>query len=210
MRIIASMIDPRKVTDFNRSPSELEEFMLFSVVVAGKNAFTQAQKLNDFLNIFNGYTPFGAIRTMDMDGSLDHFLRSVKMGQYERIGTAFRGLARYFRYDDDTMRYHPLHDVPIKYLEVFKGIGMKTARFFAMHTRPHQRFACLDTHILKWLGEKGHEVPKMTPRGEKYLTLEQIYLGYCDEMQKSPEALDLEIWNSKHEVKVGKDFLIPA
>lgn len=50
------MIDPRTVTNFDRTPEE-------------------------FLGPWKsrGYTPFGAIRTMDMDGTLTEFLRSVKM-----------------------------------------------------------------------------------------------------------------------------------
>lgn len=197
------MIDPKTVTNFERTPQELEEFMLFSIVVAGKNAFVQANKLDEFINKFHGggYTPFGVIRTMDMDGTLDFFLRSVKMGQYNRVGTAFRGLAHFFRYNDASDRHSPLKDVPIKYLETFKGIGMKTARFFVMHTRPHQQHACLDTHILRWLGQKGHIVPKTTPQGDKYLALEKVFLDYCNQMGKLPAELDLAIWNEAHVVK---------
>lgn len=194
------MIDPRKVTNFERTDEELEEFMLFSVAVAGKGAFQQAAKVDEFIRKFHGggYTPFGVIRTMDMDGTLDFFLRSVKIGQYNRIGTAYRGLARFFKYNPDTDRHSPLRDVHIKYLETIKGVGMKTARFFAMHTRPHQQYACLDTHILRWLGEKGHIVPKTTPQGEKYLALEKVFLEYCNAMCKSPAELDLQIWNEAH------------
>ena len=193
------MIDPTKVTNFNRTPKEIEEFMLFSVVVAGKSAFQQAEKLHQFITKFdNSYSPFGVIRTMDMDGTLDFFLREVKMGQYDRIGTAFRALAHFYRHDENYERYHPLKEVSLKYLECIKGIGMKTARFFVLHTRQYQQVACLDTHILKWLGERGHEVPKSTPRGEKYLQLEKIFLDYCKDMGKLPSQLDLEIWNSKH------------
>ncbi len=48
------MIDPRKVTKFDRTPEELEEFLLFSVVVAGKGAFQQAKKLDEFIKLFHG------------------------------------------------------------------------------------------------------------------------------------------------------------
>jgi len=193
------MIDPRTVTKFERTPEELEEFLLFSVVVAGKSAFQQAQKLEAFLGpwIARGYTPFGAIRTMDMDGTLVDFLKQAKMGQYERISSAFRGLAHFFRFDNDNVRFHPLKSVPVRILESVKGIGMKTARFYVMHTRRGQQFACLDTHILQWLGEKGHEVPKTTPRGEKYLLLEKVFLDYCKEMNILPADLDLQIWNQR-------------
>jgi hypothetical protein len=85
------MIDPSKVTNFNRTPEELEEFLLFAIVVAGKSAYQQAEKLDRFLSKWtkHGYTPFGAIRTMDMDGTLEFFLKEVKMGQYQRISSAY-------------------------------------------------------------------------------------------------------------------------
>lgn len=191
------MIDPSKVTNFKRTDDELEEFLLFSIVVAGKNAYKQANKLDQFLSRWreNGYTPFGAIRTMDMDGTLVDFLKQVKMGQYQRISSAFRGVAYFFKYDKDNERYHPIYDVKVKHFECIKGIGMKTARFFVMHSRPNQQVACLDTHILRWLGMQGHEVPKTTPSGEKYLALEKIFLDYCNKLGMLPADLDLKIWN---------------
>ncbi len=189
------MIDPRKVTNFDRTHSELEEFLLFSIVVAGKNAFVQAGKLEEFLRPRHDdwNSPFGYIYELDKVGRLTERLKMVKMGQYERISTAFRGVSVFFFQD----KWLPQIDVSI--LECVKGIGMKTARFFAMHTRPNQEYACLDTHILRWLGEKGHIVPKTTPRGEQYLQLEKVFLSYCRIAEKTPAELDLDIWNSKHE-----------
>lgn len=199
------MIDPSKVTNFNRTPEELEEFLLFAIVVAGKSAYQQAEKLDKFIKKFTGggYTPFGVIRTMDMDGTLEFHLRDVKMGQYQRISSAFRGVADFFRYDSDNVRFHPLKSVPVRILESVKGIGMKTSRFFVMHSRRNNAYdyACLDTHILRWLGGKGHEVPKTTPSGAKYLELEKLFLDYANEMGMMPAALDLQIWN---EAQVGK------
>lgn len=195
------MINPSKVTNFNRTGEELEEFMLFSIVVAGKNAYQQAEKLEQLLEQGKPRTPFGWIRTMDMDTSLDYFLRSVKIGQYNRIASAFRGVAHFFKYNPDNDRHSPLKDIPINRLECIKGIGMKTARFFAIHSRSEQQYACLDTHILKWLGTKGHEVPKTTPQGEKYLRLETIFLNYCKQMNMTPAELDLSIWNEAQKNK---------
>jgi len=189
------MIDPRTVTQFDRTQAELEEFLLFSIVVAGKNAFVQAQKLHQFL-AFSTTSPFETIRYLDRNGLLDSALRSVKMGQYERIGNAFRGVANFFSGESNVTMSLPL-------LESIKGVGMKTSRFFFMHTLPNQQYACLDTHILQWLGEKGHEVPKMTPRGQKYLWLEQAFLAYCRELNMTPADLDLQIWNSRHEIKAS-------
>ena len=189
------MINPNEVTNFNRTQAELEEFLLFAIIVAGKGAFQQAKKLEAFLAPSHpDMSPFAYIRWLDEEGKLDEALRSVKMGQYHRIGTAFRAVANFFfRTSNVTLS--------IRLLESVKGIGMKTARFFFMHTMPGQQLACLDTHILKWLGEKGHEVPKTTPSGQKYLDLEKIFLAYCKDMNMLPADLDLQIWNSVHPKK---------
>ena len=44
------LIDPYKITNYKRSKNELEEFLLFCIVVAGKTAYIQAGKLEQFLN----------------------------------------------------------------------------------------------------------------------------------------------------------------
>lgn len=197
------MIDPRKVTDYNRSAVELEEFMLFAIVVAGKGAFQQATKLEQFLSLGKmmnlGNTPFEIVRNMDRNNMLVECLKCVKMGQYERITTAFRGVANVFGEKSNLT-------LSVRLVECIKGIGMKTARFFFMHTMPGQQYACLDTHILKWLSGLGYaDVPKTTPRGDKYLQLESIFLQHARHLGKTPAELDLEIWNSQHvEKKVSQ------
>mgnify|MGYP000890137236 CR=1 FL=1 len=200
------MIDPSKVTNFNRTRNELEEFILFSIVVAGKSAYQQAEKLEEFLYPWRiqGYSPFQAIYAMDADRhALTLFLKDVKMGQYQRISTAFRGIS-YFFFPTSLDKEHPLKIAQIKTLECVKGIGMKTARFFALHSRPNQYLACLDTHVLRWLGNKGHDVPKTTPSGARYLELEKLFLDYAKEMDMLPATLDLHIWNESQVGKVEK------
>src|SRR5580693_1832865 len=84
------MIDPCDVTNSSRSPAELEEFLLFCVVVAGKNADQQAAKLERFLG---GRRPFAFIRSSHREGKLDARLRDVRLGKYSLLGRGFRELA---------------------------------------------------------------------------------------------------------------------
>lgn len=191
------MIDPTNVTNFERTPAELEEFMLFSIVVAGKESNQQAKKLSEFLHYKGDTSPFGYIRQLDVFNTdyINRMLRQVKMGQYNRITTAFRGVAQFLKQAPD---YPILSWVTVENLQCIKGIGMKTARFFIMHSRANQKYACLDTHVLKWLAAKGHTVPKSTPQGDNYLQLEKVFLGYCEQLGKSPAELDLQIWNESH------------
>jgi len=184
------MIDPKNITNFNRTEAELQEFLLFCIVVAGKNSHQQAVKLDQFLNMggMGHLTPFQRILRVDSYGLLTAELMKVKMGQYTRIANAFREVAK----------LSSLSTVALDDLEKVKGIGSKTSRFFVMHSRPNQRVAVLDTHILKWLGTQLFiSVPKATPSDKKkYQWLEYCFLKLADLKGKTPAELDLEIWSS--------------
>src|SRR5271170_4511481 len=84
------MIDPNNVTNPARTAAELEEFLLFCVVVAGKNADQQAAKLESFLA---GRRPFAFIRASQREGKLEARLREVRLGKYALLGRSFRELA---------------------------------------------------------------------------------------------------------------------
>lgn len=179
------MINPSEPTNFNRTQSELEEFLLFCVVVAGKNAHQQAKKLDAFLSLENGATPFEKIRKMCQKHTLKQNLEIVKIGQYSRIANVFSVLSD-----------HDIYSLDLDFLETIKGIGLKTARFYIMNCVPSQNYAILDTHILKWLKLQGYNVPKSTPSRNKYLEIEQIFLNEAKKKTKTPLELDLEIWLS--------------
>ena len=181
------MIDPRDITKYNRTQSELEELLLFSVAVAGKTASTIAKQLDHFLSLERrGVTPFAKIRNMVQDKMLLNNLRKSKIGKYTVLSKAYKQLA--FANID-------LRKCEVKDLERFMGIGSKTSRFFILHTRPKVRLAVLDTHILKWMSGFIQGVPKSTPSKKKYLQLEQQFLNYCDSAHIEPAKLDLMIWN---------------
>lgn len=90
-----------------------------------------------------------------------------------------------------------LRECSIDDLISIKGIGRKTAAGFLLHTRPNQRFAVIDTHILKFLRDQGIMVPKSTPgkRSKKYLELEKNFLNLCDKYTLDVANLDLAVWN---------------
>ena len=94
------MIDPAKITNFNRTQSQLEEFLLFCIVVAGKNSKVQAAKLGEFLshlrrglgvqsaeenpNLIRPLSPFALINLARgfCEGGIRPALEKCKMGQY--------------------------------------------------------------------------------------------------------------------------------
>jgi thermostable 8-oxoguanine DNA glycosylase len=181
------MIDPTKPTNFNRTSSELEEWILFCVVVAGKSSFQQAQKLDAFLKLeTEGNSPFEKLQIMDKKGLLRYNLEQVKMGQYNRIEKVFRSLMPYM-----------ISTVTLDLLEQVPGIGPKTSRFFMLHSYPNQNIACLDTHILHWMREQGYDAPKSTPNLKKYKVLEVCFLHEANKRGMSPAELDIQIWNER-------------
>ena len=179
---------------------------MFAILVAGKGAEQQAKKLDAFLDTImsmgmgaEDYTPFDGLgysisieeffkdRHKQEINLLDRQMKMHKLGQYNRVGHAFKEILKF---------KGKLKKVTIEELESVKGIGSKTARFFVLHSRPDAKVAVLDTHILKWLNEKGYKVPKATPAKKKYAEIEKLFLTEAINHQMTPADLDLSIWKS--------------
>lgn len=185
------MINPKNITNYNRSESELEEFILFAVLVAGKNSKTQSEKLNLFLGD-NIDSPFDYIEFLIDKNELMEKAVKYKLGQYKRIFRCFTELIKY---------KNMLSKITKKELMSIYGISSKTANFFLMHSRKGYVGACLDTHILKWLRSLGYNAPKSTPSVKKYDYWEKIFVDECKKIfpNKNLADIDLEIWKQGNE-----------
>jgi hypothetical protein len=186
------MITPNNITNYHRTQAELEEFLLFSILVAGKTAKIQADKLNQFLASAKvcDISPFDLIVKVIApwpSRGLMEFMKHYKLGQYNRLDKAFKGILQF---------KGKLDSVTLEELESVDGIGCKTSRFFILHSRPNQNLAVLDTHILKYMAAQGYNVPKATPNKKKYKEIEDDFLYECRILKKTPADLDLEIWKS--------------
>ena len=188
--MIAKKINPKKITNFNRSQADLELFAIFAVCVAGKKAQQTADKVNnhfrDTQTPTKQLTPFETIKSLINIRVFGAYLQFAKFGQYKRIYRALRDL---------TESGIDLKTCTVEDLEAIHGIGPKTSRFIIMHSRPKQRLATLDTHILRWMRDQGIETPKATPQSRKlYKELEDKFLTLCDKCAILPSQLDLKIW----------------
>jgi len=67
-----------------------------------------------------------------------------------------------------------------------RGIGLKLASMFLRNTRG-DKVAVIDRHIRNWLKEQGIEE-------QSYKKLEIEFLKKCEELNKNPYELDIEIW----------------
>jgi len=200
------MITPNQITNFNRTEDELEEFLLFSILVAGKKAEMQAKKLDSFIGhamMVVGISPFDWLQHLvDMEKDNPYYnekknplmscMMIHKLGQYKRLYKAFKGILDF---------KGRLSKVTINELESVYGIGSKTARFFVLHSRPNQKVAVLDTHILKWLDSLGYDVPKSTPPPTKYYIYESWFLKEAQSRNMTPADLDLQVWKDYAETK---------
>lgn len=186
------LIDPSDVINYDRTDRELELFYLFCAVVAGKTATTQAKSLARFLEglpaphgAFND-TPFGRIHLARARGDLLDHIKNSRLGQYNRLHKLFC-----------SSLLLDLRRCTVSDLEAVYGIGPKTARMFLMFTRPNQRFAALDTHLLKHLRANGIDAPMVTPpAGERYRLLENDFLRLVDASGMTVSDYDLMVWKS--------------
>ncbi len=185
--MMETLIDPKDITNYNRTDSELQSFWIFCILVAGKNSDTTARLVTKLLKDRGDMTPFEFIKSLKLS-ELHNYLKAHKTGQYDRIRKAL-----YFssKLNLRTCTREDLMDV--------YGVGPKTARFFLLHTREFCDEVVLDTHILRWMRERYgiKEAPKNTPQNpEKYAQ----YAGLCKYLMETHypgltlAQADLMIW----------------
>lgn len=190
------MIDPTRessIIRYDRNKEELEEFLLFCIAVAGKNAVTTAKCLDKFLIPARdqNLSPFAFIRTYaHNDGfyQLAEDLKDCGFGCYTRRAEYFISAAT---------SWLDLKTCNVDDLERIKGVGPKTARFFLLFSREDIQVAVLDVHILKYLQDLGYNVPSQTPVGKTYLQVEQIFLYEAAKQGLPLVNFDLGIWNEQ-------------
>tara|TARA_Y100000015_G_scaffold11273_1_gene10737 strand:+ start:483 stop:1061 length:579 start_codon:yes stop_codon:yes gene_type:complete len=184
------MINPAEVTNYNRTQSELEEFILFCINVAGKKSAIEAPKLEVFIerakDITKETTPFNCIRKLIKLGRLNEIMHWAKLSPYAQRYNSYVAVAKIK--DLQTVTLNRLLQVP--------GIGLKTARFFLSHSREDFDEPMLDTHILRFLRDQGYaDAPKSTPTNENtYHYFANIFKNIARQLGKSVTDLDLEIW----------------
>jgi thermostable 8-oxoguanine DNA glycosylase len=192
------LIDPYKVTNFKRSQNELEEFLLFCIVVAGKTAYIQSRKLDEFLASIKirlmmpeNINPFQIIKSAEQHGILMEEILRAKLGQYKKIYSGFKYISE---------REYNLNKMTPDILEKIPGVGMKTSRFFLLHSDINYKdnIAILDTHILKFIKENiDNRAPKSTPTIRvTYKLWEDMFLSWCRQNNKNVAEFDLEVWKS--------------
>lgn len=204
--------DPFDPTKFCRLPVELEDFLVFGVMVAGKPARStinkQARLYEQLVERYRDLALYNNMSHLIAKGidhgwramlklffnlrehfQVDQSLHIARTGKYETMLHFFQDFVR----RDLDLERCSLNDLTRLY-----GVGPKTARFFLLHSRVNQRLAVLDRHVMTWLAEVvDGPVPRGTPSTlSSYAYWEQVWLEKTDEMFPGiPKCrIDYEIW----------------
>jgi thermostable 8-oxoguanine DNA glycosylase len=167
--------------------AERQARLIYAIVVAGKSAKFTDRVMNAFHAHRQQHLPFDFIRLLIEEENLGWVLRDMRCGNYRKIE---RALTELVKSDLDLMTCTPAQ------LQAIHGIGPKTARFFILWTRPGERYAALDVHILRWL-RQWYNAPESTPQNEnKYRTYEILFLAEADKRGLTARELDSQIWDA--------------
>ena len=197
------MIDPSNITNFNLSHAKLEETILFWICAAGKNGVSSAKSLEKLLAPYRKTkkSPFAIIRLINEKKNLAEEMRIAGIG-------CFNNKSKYFL--ELVNSGINLKTCSIEELESISGIGNKTARCFLIHSRPDQKLAGLDTHVLSYMRDLGYDVPKSTPSAKRYMEIQQQFLELLKISGLSSAEFDLLIWNyysGKDKSEKTREFL---
>jgi thermostable 8-oxoguanine DNA glycosylase len=185
------MIEPARITNFERSPAELEELLLFCAFLGRHGARDTATALQMFLSTVHlrehlkEFQPFEGLRRLGRRDDLaavmqSHGLRSPQKNARTIAALVECGL--------------DLRTCTVEQLEKIPGITPSAARLFLLHSRGKQPYACLDGDVLRDLRQQGLDAPARPPADPKeYRRLEQQFLKLAKEAGKTPAELDQEI-----------------
>ena len=191
------MIKPDAITNFARTESQLQQFYIFCWFSKAAKAEQLAPKLNSFFEDLDelceemqpdlaGATPFRQIWYVMNSGEdfLQDYLKQFKVGKYEAFAKGF--------FESLTLS---LPDCSLEQLCAVSGIGKKIARMFLLHSRPSQKYICLDTHLLKEARLMGVDAPKQSPQDGRYEEIESEMISKLEKQGVADFAkFDLDKW----------------
>lgn len=163
-----------------------ERKLIFAIIVAGKSArFAEAVMQRLFPEDRNNESYLEEIVEWYHRGVIREKLEAARTGNYTKLENAFEYICEN-GVDLDNPTPEKLEQIP--------GVGPKTSRFYILWTDHTARVAALDVHVLRWMKDKGYDVPKSTPNGKKYLEIEKLFIAEADKRGVSPRDLDFAIW----------------
>lgn len=189
-------INPKEITNLNRTKAQKEKFLLFCVLCAGKSSDVMAEKLEQLLEPVNSTGPRFELKATPLDylvnllrnGRLREVLEKHKIGKYKL-------LTDFVEFLKPLVMHYKVTEMDRDGLVLAPGISYKTASLYRMHCFG-DKIACLDTHVLRWLRNEGFKgVPKASPSNwDIYRHWENVFLGECYKREVEPNHFDLDLW----------------
>ena len=209
------MINPLEVKNYNRTESELEEFLLFCINVAGKKSSVEAPKLERFLvglkdrygdACTDRHSPFSLLRYAYVNGTLLDLMKKYGISPYSQRYNSYVDLIMSDVVRERDCRGRNLAAATLKDLLQIRGVGLKTSRFFLSNTQKDFDEPMLDTHIMSYLRDEGHkDAPRTTPQNPKvYAKWAAIFSEKARQEQKSVRELDIQVWKKYSKTKQQK------
>lgn len=217
------MIDPKNPPHIDTATdAELQEFLFFSIAVAGKNAARTASSLHSWLseqndlmweddNIFvwqKDCSPFSVVYNYlrkytiwtESNFPMKHLVKDMLAGDLRRHGFGcYNQRAESFIQATEMYGSIGIRRAKFEGLLQIKGVGLKTASFFLAYTGMEPGRVILDTHILAWLREQGRQsIPKATPRSRS--RYDDVSAFFCMEAalrDMTTLELDRKIWQER-------------
>ncbi len=192
------------ITDYQRTPEELQYYFLYCSFTRGKGEVASMQAFSRMLDIFEGNVagwppldaemPFDKLRQIADMGRVEDFYRHLGLGQYTLNSRFVHELVYPEKFGREPL---DLQHATREDIAQLSGIGRKMASLFLLHSRPPEVWdgAVLDRHVLRWLKSQGiPNVPNDTPGSESaYQRLEQIYNQLARAAGYDARALDLAV-----------------
>jgi len=183
------MIDPNKITNYKRDGRELEEFLIFSICVANKQAKRIAPAVDKLLKKLRVPRHYLA--------AINKYCRHRGIGQFAALLHSC-GITPHNQ-KADFLRSAALANLDLlvcsfEDLMGIKGVSHKTAHFFLTHSREGYDYPILDTHILHFLRDCGVDAPMSTPTSAKrYKELADEFMRFLPD-GVSVADFDLYLW----------------
>jgi len=199
------MIDPQNITNFDRDLEELEEFLLFGILVAGGRADIAAKAVNDLvarlkitwnnevyrqindprISLMRRLSDYVCVSVLGTDMLPSEFLA----GKFKKMGIRWHNQ----KAKSVIRLMETLY--PMGGLDVLALATKPLEVFFILHSRRGADCAVLDTHVLKYLRDSGvPNVPKSTPSSKsEYERLSKEFMLLKPDSVSLAE-FDLKIW----------------
>ena len=205
------MIDPEKITDFERDEAGLQEFLLFALFAVHTNADVAANALATLLKRAGSKKaePFKALKQLrqlldtkneesrpGVKADLQAILSECGLRYHGMRAEAILKLTDKMVLDQHGFSAPMLWQLKRSDLIQWHGIGMKTASFFLIHSQYDAEVACLDVHIMRYLRQRHEDAPTDPWKSKAvYEKWERVFLDHATELDYHPAELDILIWS---------------